>query len=167
MEAEHPWRVEVQMDEKEFIDKASAANTFEIEAGKIAAAGADDDEVVDFAQMMIDDHTKAGEELRAALDKEGASAPRDRLERAQLEQLNRLRSMSGPELDAEYVRQQVVAHGETVDLFSKFAGSAEAGPVREFAEDTLPVLQRHQDAILDIFEDLGGDDGALEGGLSS
>src|SRR5690349_10191595 len=51
---------------QEFAAMAAGSNMFEIESSKLALQKASLQPTKDFAQHMIDDHTKAGEEMRAA-----------------------------------------------------------------------------------------------------
>src|SRR5690349_10548755 len=51
----------------DFVTKASVANEFEIESSKLALEKSQNKKVRDFAQHMIDDHSKAGEELKSTV----------------------------------------------------------------------------------------------------
>ncbi len=52
---------------QDFIDKAAVANQFEIDTSQLALKYGKGDDVKKFAQDMIDDHTKIGEEFKATL----------------------------------------------------------------------------------------------------
>src|SRR5438105_12736902 len=49
----------------EFVLDAAKGGMAEVELGRLAAGHAKNDEVRKFAQRMVDDHTKAGDELQA------------------------------------------------------------------------------------------------------
>src|SRR5690349_2649834 len=58
-----------------FVDMAASSNMFEIESSKLALEKASTQPAKDFAQHMIDDHLKAGAEMKAAADAEGIKVP--------------------------------------------------------------------------------------------
>src|SRR5262249_56710139 len=58
-----------------FAKKVAAANTFEIESSQLALEHAQSADVKSFAQQMISDHTKAGEEFKQAIAAAGVSPP--------------------------------------------------------------------------------------------
>jgi putative membrane protein len=51
-----------------FAMKAAQANFAEVELGKLAQQKASSDDVKKFAQMMVDDHTKALDDLKSAAE---------------------------------------------------------------------------------------------------
>ena len=52
---------------KKFIDNVAVANKFEIDTSQLALQYGKAPDVKTFAQQMIDDHTKAGEDFKASL----------------------------------------------------------------------------------------------------
>src|SRR5581483_11891811 len=58
-------RNQVSSSDRDFVKDLSIANAAEIELGKLAADHAASPQVKKFAQMMIDDHTKARDTLNA------------------------------------------------------------------------------------------------------
>ena len=58
-------------DLQQFVEKATVANMAEIQLGQLAVKQAQDPQVKQFAQMMVDEHTKALEQLRTAASSQG------------------------------------------------------------------------------------------------
>jgi putative membrane protein len=58
-------------DDKKFIMEAAHGGMMEVELGKIAAQKATSDEVKQFAQRMVDDHSKANDELMQLASSKG------------------------------------------------------------------------------------------------
>src|SRR5690348_15307675 len=52
----------VKRGDRSFVDDLAYAGNAEVELGKLAAKNASSPAVKKFAQMMVDDHTKAGKE---------------------------------------------------------------------------------------------------------
>src|SRR3954451_9198734 len=62
-------------DAANFVSTATASNNFEIQSSKAVEGKARSAEVKSFAQMMIADHTKAGQEMMAVAQKANLKVP--------------------------------------------------------------------------------------------
>jgi putative membrane protein len=122
---------------------------FEIESSQLALEKATSDEVKQFAQQMIDDHTLAGEKMKAAAEADGVSPPAGLAEKQQ-SQLDQLQSAEGEAFDQAYVSAQVAAHDEAVALFENFSETGDESALRAFAAETLPTLEHHQSVALEL-----------------
>ena len=118
----------------------------EIESSKVALQNAKSDEVKQFAQQMIDDHTKAGEEMMSAAQKDGITeTPRAMTAKHQAKMTELNASATGDTFDATYIALQTEAHEEAVALFKSYAGKP--GALGEFAGKTLPTLEQHLEHV--------------------
>ena len=68
-------------DPKAFAETAASSNMFEIESSQLALAHSKTDKVQAFADKMIDDHTAAGEKMKAAATKDGVTPPTEMAEK--------------------------------------------------------------------------------------
>ena len=126
-----------------FMKQAAQDGHAEVEASKLAQDKAHSEQVKSFARQMIDDHTKAGDELKALAASKGVDVPDGPSVRQQA-QLKLLGSTDGVKFDKRYVDQSgVAAHEETVKLFKKGASEAKDADVKAFAAKTLPTLEHH------------------------
>jgi putative membrane protein len=137
--------------DQSFVQKAAVAGMTEVEASKVALQKSSDAGVKSFAQHMIDDHTKAGDALKAAATQQGLSVPSE-LDAAHKQVVDKLKGMSGAEFDKAYKEQMLKDHKEAVSLFEGEAREKSGTPVDKFAADTLPTLQTH----LKMAQDLNG-----------
>jgi putative membrane protein len=128
---------------EEFAEIAASSNMFEIESSQLALQQPVSDEVQQFAQHMIDDHTAAGERMKAAAEQDGISPPDGMVEKHRA-QFQELQSAGADAFEQAYVSAQVMAHDEAVALFEAFAQNGEESALRSFAAETLPTLQEHQ-----------------------
>jgi predicted outer membrane protein/sporulation protein YlmC with PRC-barrel domain len=136
-----------------FVPKVAVANMFEIQSSELALEQAENADVKDFAQRMVDDHTKAGEDFQAALEASGLGiTPPDALDEEHQQKIDELQAASGADFDRMYVDMQVAAHDEAVNLFSGYAEGGDNEDLKTFAENTLPTLQEHQEMIRQISE---------------
>jgi putative membrane protein len=128
-----------------FVEKAAQAGMMEVEAGKVASTRAQSLQVRDFAQRMVQDHTKSSAELKTAAATARVKVPTilDAEHRATVETLG---AKSGEEFDAAYVRQMVADHEKAVALFQAAAASDALDPALVgYAKKTLPTLQAHKE----------------------
>src|SRR4051812_7820860 len=71
---------DVPVKTTDFINKAAVANRFEIDTSQLALKYAKAEDVKSFAQQMITDHTKVGDDFKASLAEANIEAPRDALD---------------------------------------------------------------------------------------
>jgi putative membrane protein len=139
----------------EFVANAASAGTLEVEASRVALEKTKSPAVRDFAQKLIEEHSKAGAELRAlkvasSVGNVAAMSPQDG------EQLRRLKALQGREFDREYVAQiGVAAHQDAVGAFEKAADRATDNQVKVFAQAKLPALREHLKTAQGLAKELG------------
>ncbi len=110
-------------DLQKFVEKAAMSNMAEIELGQLAQSRAQDPEVKQFAQMMIDTHTRAQTELQQAASSSGITVPSSLDEKHQKAQ-QKLSNLNGAEFDREYMKLMVKSHKDTQKLLEKRVRSA-------------------------------------------
>jgi len=134
-----------------FVQNASVGNQFEISSSQLALQKSQNDDVRQFAQHMIDDHTRVGDRLKETLaSMDNAPAPASGLDAKHQHMLNKLQSASGAGFDKLYVHDQVKAHKEAVGLFQDYGSHGDNDALKGFASDMLPTLQEHEDKIRQI-----------------
>ena len=127
------------------------ANKYEIDTSKLALEYAKAPEVKKFAEQMIADHGKAGEDFKAALKTAGIEPPADRLDVSHTAKYAKLRVFTTEAgFDAAYVKEQAAAHDDAVKTFKDYAANGTTPALKEFATKTLPTLEHHQMMIKEI-----------------
>jgi putative membrane protein len=104
----------VRAGDKDFVHDIGIANTAEIELGKMAVERASSADVKKFGQMMIDDHTKAGETLRMIASQDNIPVP-DQLDEKHRELREKLAGLKGTEFDRQYMSAMVDGHETVLD----------------------------------------------------
>lgn len=142
--AARPSAAEAKLDsaDRDFLENAAQAGNLEVAGSKLALEKARDPDVKAFAQKMIDDHGKAGQQLATLAQGKGYQAPTEPslVQQAKLKALG-LRDDS---FDKAYVDEiGVSAHQDAVKLFEKASNDVKDPNVKQFAIETLPVLQQH------------------------
>ena len=125
-----------------FLVEAASSSRMEIELGQMAQQKGTSQEVKDFGAMMVQDHTKATEELKSLVASKGASLP-DTLMPKHRALMDRLNGLEGAEFDKAYMAVMRDAHENDIDEFEDEATDARDPDVKAFATKQLPILQGH------------------------
>jgi putative membrane protein len=126
---------------EDFVEEASAKGIAEIEAAKLALEKARSEEVKGFAQMMIDDHQRANQELKE-LAKRKQLEVSDDAELMSKAKAIVLEMRDQDSFDKAYMNNQVTAHRQTIELFKRGV-SVKDQDIAAFAKATLPKLEKH------------------------
>lgn len=133
-----------------FATKVAAANTFEIKSSELASDRAERTDVKSFAKQMISDHTKSGEDFKAAVKSANMPMPKEEPSEKQKGTLGKLQSAKGKGFDQAYVNAQLDAHKEAVSLFSDYAQNGKTAALKDFAQKTLPTLEHHLKMVEEV-----------------
>ena len=66
---------QMSSNDRTFLEKAAEGGMAEVEFGKLAERNAQSQEVKDFGKRMVDDHSKANDELNQIASRAGATLP--------------------------------------------------------------------------------------------
>ena len=130
--------------DKTFVDKAAESGMAEVQISKLAMDKGDSTEVKQFARKMVEDHTKAGVELKQIAEKQNIPVPSAMDDKHQ-KVYDQLQKLSGPAFDKAYMRAMASDHDEAVKLFKQQSQSGQDPELKSFAMKTLPVLEKHDD----------------------
>jgi putative membrane protein len=140
-------------DDTDFAVKAANSGLAEVQAGEIAQQKAQDQRVKDYAKMMVQDHSKANEELKALAASKNITLPTAPGE-DHLKSISNLNEKTGAEFDKEYMSMMVNDHQEAVDLFEGAAEDSDDAEIRAFAAQKLPALKKHLEEAQALEESL-------------
>jgi putative membrane protein len=129
-----------------FVMEAAIGGLMEVQAGQIAQQNATSQRVKDFGGMMVTDHSKANDELRSYAAGHGITLP-DSLPADKQKHINAMKTMKGTSFDKHYVGMMVDDHQKDVAKFKKESTGANDAQLKQWAGNTLPVLQKHLDSI--------------------
>lgn len=137
-----PETMPTRVDDKKFAKDAALGGLTEVELGKLAAQKASSDQVKQFGQKMVDDHTKANDQLKQIASKENIQIP-DTLDSKHQSHIDKLSKLSGDQFDKAFMKDQVKDHETDVHDFQNEAQNGTDPNIKAFASSTLPVLQQH------------------------
>jgi putative membrane protein len=128
----------------EFVKVAAQTDEFERREGHLAATQGGSPRVRDFGQMMVTDHTKTTEALKAALKKAGMPVPPlPPLSHEQTQNVAKLHGLHGADFDKAYIAEQVSVHEKALGVMQGYSAGGENAVLRKAAADTVPVVQHH------------------------
>ena len=127
---------------EDFIKQAAMSDMTEIEAAQIAQLKGNAEEKK-FAEMMLADHTKTSNELKAMIPANMKAAVPTALDDASQKKLAKLRDAKPEDFSSEYDSMQVSAHKDAVSLFERYANGGDDPKLKEWAGKTLPALKHH------------------------
>ena len=125
-----------------FMRQAALSSMAEVEHGRLAAQNASSADVKQFAQRMVDDHSKANDELKTLASQKQVTLPTelDQKHRAMQDKLSKLQ---GAAFDKAYMAHMVTAHQQAVTLFQQESKGGKDPEAKSWAQKTLPTLQEH------------------------
>jgi putative membrane protein len=132
--------------DRNFATKAAATGLAEVNDAQIALRNASRQDVKDFAQRMVEDHTKANNQLKLIASGAGISLPISETASDQ-KKTDALQKLSGAKFDRQYIEGQRTAHKQAVSLFSGESKNGKDSQLKSFASQTLPTLQDHLEMI--------------------
>ncbi len=128
--------------DRKFVEEAAAGGMAEVELGKLAQQKATNEQVKQFGARMVQDHTKANDELKALASSKGVQLPAGPT-KSQQRDMDKMNKLSGAEFDRDYTKHMLADHKKDVSLFEKQSKSGKDADLKAFAGKTLPTLQEH------------------------
>jgi len=154
-------------DEKLVVQLAQA-NISEINIAKLAEEKSKNDQVKTLAKKMMDDHSKALDELKQLAQMKGMTLPTE-TDRQQKLVENRLTALSGEKFDKQYVEQiaERARKGEH-KLLLQVGSKAQDMELKNYATKTLAVIESQQQLVKDTSRSIeSGSHGKSDSGASS
>lgn len=128
-----------------FATQAGESDQFEIQSSQIALQKSHNRRVREFAQRMIDAHTKTTQELTGIASAKGLP-PQPALQPEQQKMLATLQTLTGRAFDRGYLNDQVMGHTAAVTLYQNEIANGQDPQLKAFAQQTLPIIQDHLSA---------------------
>jgi putative membrane protein len=127
----------------EFVEHAAQDGMAEVALAQLALAKGQDADVKQFAQLMVDDHSKANQELTSLATAKGIKTPTD-TDAKHKAAADRLSKLSGAAFDQAYIQGMVDDHDHAVTLFRGYAEGGDDPELKAWAAKKLPTLQNHE-----------------------
>jgi putative membrane protein len=138
LEQDEKWETE---RENEFVQEMFSGGRMEMLLGNLAKNKAEGDEVRQFAEMMVQDHSKANADLSSAIQETGGSFGKGLLEKHQ----KKIDELSGgtDDFDKQYMNMMVKDHEEDIKKLEEASKKVKDERLRMWVTSNLPTLQMH------------------------
>ncbi len=133
---------QINASARKFMRDVAEDGQTEVKLGEIAAQKSSNQAVKSFAQRMVTDHTKAGQELMNLATTDHVSLPTT-LDSKHQAMVNKLSRLSGAAFDSAYAKMMVQDHKKAVALFQERSNNGRNTDLRMWAANTLPTLREH------------------------
>ncbi len=137
-----PQQSNVSNTDKSFVDNALKGGMQEIALGKQAASKSTNPDVQNFANHLIQDHTKANEQLMQIAQKAGLQVPNEMGSQKE-EKLNSFSKLNGTDFDRAFISYEVQDHKQDIKDFQNEAKEGSNPGIKDFASQTTQKLQHH------------------------
>ena len=141
--------IAVVEDDAKFVVDAGNGGMTEVELSKLAQQKATNAKAKEYADMMVMDHSKANDELKALAKAKNVTLP-DSLNADSKKMWDDLNTKTGKDFDKAYVSTMVSEHKKTVSMFENGSKDLKDAELKAFVDKTLPVLKGHLDKITAI-----------------
>ncbi len=126
--------------DERFLKEAIEGDLSEVKMGQLAQQKGQSQDVKSFGQMLQQDHSQNLQQAQQLAQQIGVAPPTEPNAK-QKAMYDRLSKMSGTQFDKAFTKDAVKDHKQDIAKFQKQAKSK--GATAQFAEQTLPALQKH------------------------
>jgi putative membrane protein len=135
---------QLMLTNESFVEKAATSNLAEVEASKLALRKSQNEQIKNFAQRMIADHTSASNQLKDVARSKQLAVPTE-LDSEHQKAIDKLDRLAGAEFDTAYSLQMQEDHDKAVTLFTAASDDDSLAPeLKALARKVLPILRSHQ-----------------------
>lgn len=127
----------------DFVKMAGASDLYEKTSSELVLKDAKNPQVRAFANMMISHHKKSTADVVAAATSDGLKPGAPKLLPAQAKMIAELKAAKPADRERMYLKQQVTAHEQALDLHSTFAKSGDKPALKSAAAKIVPVVETH------------------------
>lgn len=129
-------------DDTKFAVAAANGGLLEVQLGKLAQTKATSPKVIEFAKMMVEDHSKASKELMTLAGTKTITLPAI-LDNKTQKDYDDLAKLDKAAFDKAYTDYMVKDHKEDIDEFQKEADKGKDAELKAFAAKHVPILKHH------------------------
>jgi putative membrane protein len=129
-------------DDTEFAVAAASGGMMEVQMGELAQRNGSSAAVKEFGKMMVNDHGKANEELKALAQQKNITLPTSMGEDKQ-EMYDDLAKKTGKDFDKAYADMMVKDHKKDIDEFKEMAEDGKDPELKSWASGKVATLEMH------------------------
>lgn len=127
---------------QKFVKDAIEGNLTEISMGQMAQEKGQSDAVKSFGQQLQKDHSDSNQKAMALASQMGMTPPSEPSKKHKAD-ADKLAKLSGDKFDKAFAKHMVADHKQDIKEFQKASKMKGDQAAADFANETLPVLQKH------------------------
>jgi putative membrane protein len=135
-----------------FVRNAMEGGLAEVQLAQLTLQKSSNDQVKQFAQKMIDDHTKLNEQMKPVAQQLGVQAP-TQISKKDSKTIAKMQSLSGSAYDQAYIQDMVKDHKKDLSDFQLEASSGSDPTVKDAANQGGQMIAQHLQLIQQIAKD--------------
>jgi len=135
--------------DKKFVKTALEGGNAEVQLGQLAAQKGSSEDVKQFGQKMVDDHTKLGNQMKQLAQQQGIDVP-DGIPAKDKALQAKLSSLSGDAFDKAYIKAMLKDHQKDLSEFKKEASSGNDTSIKDAASQGSQVISEHLQMVEDM-----------------
>jgi putative membrane protein len=128
--------------EKLFVLNAAQGNLKEEQLGQMVQQKAQNQQVKDLAKQITQDHQQLQQQLQQAAQALGVQLPQS-LPEAEQQKIQILASLPADQLDKQFTITAEADHARDITEYQAVAQTAQDQQVKQYAQQALPILQKH------------------------
>jgi predicted outer membrane protein len=134
---------------KEFLIQVVEDSLAEMELCMLALDNTENAEIKAFAQTMLDEHGKLGQQMEQQAKAMKVPFPKKmRSEHAAM--IRELSGLMGEEFDRRFVEQNLQYHENDLKVFRHYASEEGEGPIKELADAGVKLFTKHLKMVKDL-----------------
>ena len=133
------------MSDQQFVDFAAQTDMVEANLGQLAQSVAASQPVKDYAQMLVTDHTKDFNQLYNVAQEATLTRPVAIDAEQNKTMIDPFQKLKDAAFDRRYIHEMIAGHTKAIAIYKKEAADAQNPALKTYAEETLPVLEKHLD----------------------
>lgn len=146
---------QLSQQDLEFMKNAAIGGMAEVDLGKLAQQNGQSPDVKSFGARMVQDHSRANEQLMNIAKERGVQLPQQ-LDSEHMQERDRLTKLQGEAFDRAYMRMMVADHDKDMKEFRKEAQMGHDRELKRFARETLAMIEQHDQLAHNIDRQLVG-----------
>jgi len=132
----------VSMADTNFILAAAQGGMTEVKLGELAATNGMRNDVKEFGQMMVKDHTAINDDLKALAAQKDVNLP-DSLDAKHQGMVDKMAALTGSEFDDAYIKGMIKAHQKDAKAFKAESAATQDADIKNFLDKSIPVVEAH------------------------
>ena len=128
--------------DQDFVQAAAQGGMTEVKLGELAATNGQRDDVKEFGQLMVKDHTAINTDLKALAAQKNVTIP-DALDEKHQGMVDKLAALNGPKFDDAYIAAMIRDHKKDAKAFKAEQSDTKDVDIKNFLDKSVPVVEGH------------------------